>query len=719
MAVNVKVPGLSTTNISSFSVQEDATPIEPSSSAGGVGQISVGLDDFADAQQLIGQVILADGTRGKTSGNIRTLSSSDGKLTVTADSVLGKFNTDRTVQPYVGTLGGAIQFYSDLVDIQNDIVTDSTITSRPVTYAGFKGNVWVAIKQILAKEQVEMALVFDRVYVRPLRKLTINQNRKTSDGWAIDNNNAARTVEVYYYNNDYGTQREVYPRKGEAAPIYSVGAGETLVFTEQLNASMISVNQPVVQDFVNNTTFSGTNGVYAVSGNDGLPITAAQWTAQGGSVKVRMTDDPSIIEITVTGARSTLPAPFRIAMTSGSSNYYNSLHITGTAVTWDKQMVTLRTGVPDADTSTLVGVTVDNPFISTYEQALNLGTKTAAAYAGLNYTVSGSAHDINRAGEGRELIQATIGDFNVAYVPGTTIAAFNAVWAGDTIADFNDFWGDQVDLLWENQLFGNAPGARVLDDDANFRVTSATTTETIVQYSAALDTLVGDFNDKWPEGGTTTVTTNIFTDPEAVGLTAFETNVSMTLSTTTGWAGHASAARTTRVSSAAARMSAVVGTALTTATQWTSLLNLRASIPMTGVQFFYRPTASSSSNQVSLGTMTIPAGESVVRLTGALATAPSSTASITAVWTSANIGETLDMTGITIVQGTYTDGDFSGSMTDTHINGVTTLYDWVGATNASASTKTVTTNDFLISDFNTQFAGKTMKDFNTIPLRRN
>lgn len=500
MGVNVKVPGLSTSNVVSFSVQEDATPIDPSSSAGGVGQITVGLDEFNDAEQLIGQVILTDGSRGKTSGNVRTLNASDGKLTITADSVLGKFNTDKTVQPYVGTLGGAIQNYCDLVGIENDVVTDTTISTRPVTYPGFKGNIWVALKQLLSKEQVEIALVFDRVYVRPLRKLTVNQDRLTSSGWAIDNNNAAQTVEVNYYNHVYGIQREVYPRIGGEATVYSVGAGQTLVITEQLNASMVTVNQPVVQDNVNNTSYAGTNGVYSVSGNDGLPITAAQWTAQGGSVKVRITDDPSVIEITIVGANSALPAPFRIGMTSGSSNYYNSLHITGTAVTWDKKLVSLRTGVPASMTSVEVGVTVDNPFISTYQQALSLGMLTAASYAGLNYIVNGSALDINRSGEGRDLIQATISDFNMVYSPGTTITTFNAVWVGQTIADFNEYWAAQVDLLWENQLFGNAPGARVLQTDANFRVTSATTLESAVQYTAALDTLVSDFNAKWTGG---------------------------------------------------------------------------------------------------------------------------------------------------------------------------------------------------------------------------
>jgi len=147
-----------------------------------------------------------------------------------------------------------------------------------------------------------------------------------------------------------------------------------------------------------------------------------------------------------------------------------------------------------------VGATIDNPFIRTLSDAYSLGMKAAQANAGLNYTISGTALDINRAGSGRELIAATIADFNLAYVSGTTIATFNAEWSGQDIAALNVYFQDQVDVLFENQLFGNATGARILRPDANFRVTSATSNEASVQFNASLDTLVEDFNSIWTSG---------------------------------------------------------------------------------------------------------------------------------------------------------------------------------------------------------------------------
>lgn len=485
-------------NIENFSVQEDATPIDPGSSFGGVGRIEFSTLSDSDSKLLIGDVTLVDGSRGKTSGSVQSVSGGMEKLSVVADSILGLFNVERTVPPYVGTLSGAINFYRTFVGIPNGLTIHSDVASRPVVYPGWKGNVWVGLKQLLAKEQVEMSLVFDRLYVRPLRLLVASVDRSTTEGWDIDKTNAARSIDISYYQHEYGEQKEVYPITLDETTIYQVDADETITFREQLNASMFSVNQPSPLDWVDNARYDDTNGVYAVAGNDGLPITAAQWTAQGGSVTVAITDDPSIIEVTIRGASMPDYAPYRIAMSAGSGNFYNSLHITGEAVTWDEEIVNLKTGVTSVSSSDEVGTFVQNPFVQTREQAYSLGLLTAAAHAGLNYTVTGTALDLNRDDGTRDVIQATIADFNAAVDAGTTITEFNAEWDTLSIADFNLFWQEQVDSLFENQLFGNAVGARIKKQgEANFRITSATTRVSDIEYTASLDTLIADFNPLW------------------------------------------------------------------------------------------------------------------------------------------------------------------------------------------------------------------------------
>lgn len=496
---NLEVVAGDGSNLKSYSVQEDSTPLDPGSSFGGVGQITITANTGPDSMLLLGEVVLNDGSRGRTTGTVRSLDDRDGDLNIVADSILGLLNSDHIVQPFVGTLRGAIQYYCDLVGIQNDVTVEASIANRAVAYPGWNGNVWVHIKQLLSKEQVEMALVYNRVIVRPLRTIVANTERLTTRSRSANNQGAARKIEIYYYNHAYKTQAEVYPIPGDdsTSVIYQVNAGETVTFSQEVNASLISVNQPVAVDFVNDRPYPGSAGVYSVAGNDGLPITAAQWQAQGGSVRVAITDDPHIIDITIVGASMTQYAPYRIAMSAGSNNFYNSLHITGTGVVWDKQKVVIPTGASNAVTGEEVGITVDNPFVSTLSQAYSLGAKTAANYAGLNYTLSGTAYDINRDDVSRDLIRATVKDFNDATPSGTTVGEFSNDWANSTVAQFDQFWQAIVDNIWENQLFGNAAGARVMTPDANFRIDTATTTESSVQFTASLDTLVQDFDPLW------------------------------------------------------------------------------------------------------------------------------------------------------------------------------------------------------------------------------
>jgi hypothetical protein len=484
-------------NIKGFSVQEDATPIDPGSSAGGVGQITVNVNENPESYSLIQEVItLSDRSTGKVQGTVRNISTSNGDATVVADSVLGLFNSDHIVPPKVGTLGAVFQSYCDIVGIVNDVTVDASIASRPVTYPGWVGNMWVHIKQLLAKEQVELALVFNRVVMRPLRQVEVNAERESSRSASVDNQNTAKKVEINYYNNVYGNQIEVYPLTTDEPTIYQVDAGETITISVSLNASMMSLNQPTCINFVEDRPYPGTNGVYSVSGNDGLPITAAQWTAQGGSVTVALTEDPSVMEITITGASMTDYAPYRIAMSAGTSSYYNSLHITGEGIQQEIKTLTLVTGATSAVTGNEVGITVDNPFISSLADAYKAGIHTAKNYAG-RWTISGSAYNLNRPDDSREFISATVADFNALYPGGMTVAEFNVLWAGKTIADFNAYWDEQFESLWLNQAFGNLSGARVKRGDAYFRVLSATTTAEGTSYSAELDTIVSDFNPVW------------------------------------------------------------------------------------------------------------------------------------------------------------------------------------------------------------------------------
>jgi hypothetical protein len=448
------------TNIENYSIVEDATTIDPSNYNGGAGQVTVQTQDIVASnirEFYTAALTLEDTTLGQVQATVRGMSNSNGSLTLTADSIVGLLNVDKTVQPQTSTLGQALSYYLGLVDLAGSLSVDSSITARPVVYPGWDGNLWDNIKRILLAERIELTLVDGLIVVRPLRTQEIRTDYFTQSGWDMNSQQVANKVRLHYYSNTLINQGEVYPvppdeimpQDAEDAPpaseptVYNVDAGETLVFTVDMKASLTQVNQPQIVDFVENRSYAGTNGVYAVAGNDGKPITAAQWTAQGGRLSVRLLN-PNQIEVTIIGAYASEFAPYRIAMTAGTSSYYNSLHITGRGVFFTDRYVDLVTGATANTTGEEIGAEVENPFISTLAQAYTVGQHAAATYA-TTQTISGN---------GRRLID-------------------------------------------DGSTFGNVAGGRILVDNAYYRVNSATHGPDQTSLNGSLDTLIKDMNQRF------------------------------------------------------------------------------------------------------------------------------------------------------------------------------------------------------------------------------
>lgn len=432
-------------NIVSWSVQEDATTLDPSNFNGGAGQVTVNaLEGENSLLAMDKQLFLENDSLGTIQTTVRDVQTNDGNLTLVADSPLGLFNSYHTVLPHVGTLRSAMSYYLGVVGITSTLSVDSSIADRAVVYPGWVGNVWDNIKQILSAEQVEMVCVLGTVLVRPLRSSVSSLRRGTTMSKSLNKQQVAEQVAVYWYNNTAINQGEVYPIPStqDAPSPLTVEASGTTVQTFRLDASLSAVNQPQPIDFVENRSYAGTNGVYSVIAADNLPVPAAQWVDNGGRLSVRVTEDPSTIEVTVVGMRESGAAlgPFRIAMSSG--NAYNSLRITGQGVAWRAESTVLYTGATGVVTGEKIGTTVENRFISTYNQALNAGQHTAKAYARA-HTISGGVVGFDR------------------------------------------------------QVFGNATGSRVLSKDANYRIDGISASESGTTFSASEDTTMADFSAQW------------------------------------------------------------------------------------------------------------------------------------------------------------------------------------------------------------------------------
>ena len=500
-------------NQSEYSVQEDATTIDASNYNGGFGQITFSAVRTNDSKFALNKVMrLEDAVQGKVTGTIRDVATSDRNVTFTADSIIGLFNSHQEVPPYSGTLMGLIQYYMDIVEIPNGLEIPGTtlidgyeepLGNRPVAVLGFSGNMWDQIKRILVAQRLEMALVFDKIVVRNLRVNTATMDRATTLGEQVNAQTLAKLIEINYYNlrEMPGFSQEFYPVPSQGEPnIYQVNAGEVREFSVPLDGSMYLVNEPVMLDFVENRSYEGTNGVYSIVGNDDIPIQPAQWNAMGGWLQTALSPDGSTLTIRIKGMTDTNLQPYRVAMSSGGGNYYNSLHITGEGITSDVKTLTLHTGAPPHSTGEDVGITIDNPNISTLAEAYTAGAVAAGTYAGPNYTLSGTVTSLNRYDADQSLATATMLDFNQWWSDTghpSSMAQFNIEWSPDLMADWNEYWEQFIANSFVNQAFGQASGARIIGDDSNFRITSTTITPAGVQFTATEDTLIQDFNLVW------------------------------------------------------------------------------------------------------------------------------------------------------------------------------------------------------------------------------
>lgn len=497
MAV-VKFGATRQARVSSFSVQEDSTPIDPSDTTGGVSSVTIVQRSDADTEFLEGETfILSDKRHGQIAGVIDSLAIKNVSATLTATSIAGRIIAKRQMPPYVGTLGGAIDTYLASVNIaQGEYQVDASLIAIPVTLPGWDNDVWLMLKSLAVAYDFEISLVGEQLIFRPLRQRTAVQYRDNEVAFGISRDSMAQTVEGYYYSNQYKAGAAYYPPGGwnPDVTVYQVDAGAVVEFDIPVNASLTSIVQPTCVSFVGRYDVSTSQ--YAICGNDGLPIPPSQWAAQGGSLVVSINEDQSSIHVRLTGASQTNIAPYRVAVAAGPSDVYSSLRLTGTGVFYTPQKISVPTGADPDRATQEVGATVQNPFFSTMGDLLDHLIWTVARFAAPRGTMSVTTRDLNKRGDALTYSYPTIRAFNAVWT-GKTIAQHNTAHSGMSIADFNEEQAALVVQSIENQLFGNMGGARLAARDNYWRIRTATDNGAQISYTAEIDTTIGDFNDTW------------------------------------------------------------------------------------------------------------------------------------------------------------------------------------------------------------------------------
>jgi hypothetical protein len=505
MAITLKVIGNghfegAETNLSSYSASEDSTPIEPSDSSGGTGEVSFTVTEDSGPEGSIllrgDTVELEDGSNGRTRGLVTGVGGSGGEARLTAAARLNKLVINCVMPPFQGTLEAAFRYYLSIGGISDGIVVDASIAARPVVLPAWSGNLWDYLKKLCVAEQVEVSLVSSNVVLRPLRGRVVTPLTNSEERWSVEDGELAQSVEVYYYNNKYSQQALVYPVSPlVVTPIMQVATAEVTVTNVKLDASVYSVQQPRAVQSVGNF-YVGVESVYSILDSDGVTIDPVKWTNAGGSLSVELGEDRRSLIITLVGPSNLDNAPFRVAASEGHTAAYSSIKIVGIAVESTPVLLTIPTGVPASRSSQLVGTTIDNPFISTIAQAYSVGMITAGKFAGAKQTVSVSASVVNRDGEIGSTRYPTFAEFTTQQ--GTaTFADFNAASGTDTYEDFTAALFAEVADNFENQAFGNIAGARVLFREAWYRIRSANISHDIMSYSGEKDTLFSDFDSVW------------------------------------------------------------------------------------------------------------------------------------------------------------------------------------------------------------------------------
>lgn len=304
--------------------------------------------------------------------------------------------------PFQGTLGNYVkQFETPRLTI----TTDPSIANQQILAPGWEGETWYWFKMFCAAYGLDAILDGNTLHVSPFRTDAVwaDEFHDTGVTYQSQSGNDAQAVEVYSYNGSWVSHRLVYPTGGwnEDVDVLTVNAGEVEEYDLEVDGSLVSIENPTMTTFVGRSDNSTSQ--YTVVADDGFPVQPAMWADRGGNVEVSLNEDSKSIKVKFTGAQNiprsdgTYSETFAIALASDTSGHqYSTLRIRGTGIIYDKSKLTVATGVPEEQTGTEVGVTIDNPFLITPNMAYEAAVATSAAYQG--YALTGTTNAANPDG---------------------------------------------------------------------------------------------------------------------------------------------------------------------------------------------------------------------------------------------------------------------------------------------------------------------------------
>lgn len=344
-----------------YSFTVDIPPLNPAELGGSTGSISITTEPLSDSQFLRGnEFSLTDSRFGSAFGIVGGVDSNDESTSITGESNLRKFTDNLSIPPkYLVSTSECMNSVLSLVGFRSSGLSTDNLDVFP----GWRGSLFDYIKHFCSARGLEYYSDLDApntLVFRPVGQKELDLAGAASFSHTISDQSLAQAVEVVV--RDYVTPSSIFANI-EFTPAYADGEsqiltvdpGKTVEYEIKINGWARTVNQPQAVDYVGPEEQTGL-GSYCVAGNDGLPVSAMQWNAQGGKLRVEIGEDPGVLKVVLTAPnRAYLPSPdgtadrygpYSIAATSVLDNtFYNSLHITGAGVCTRNSTITCPTGV--------------------------------------------------------------------------------------------------------------------------------------------------------------------------------------------------------------------------------------------------------------------------------------------------------------------------------------------------------------------------------------
>lgn len=496
MSISFKI-GTEVYETQDYTVNESATPLAAGNVSGAVGtiQVTVPIPDpdikpnhpvtILGPETLIDQPVeLLDTFRGFTLGTVSEVSTSGALMSLTCLTRLGDLLVyDVQALPFSGTLEDALLYYLSLGGVDTEFLIDNSLKDRQVAFSGWDGELWTNMKELAASQDCDISLVSGVILFRPLRTREAIRGR---DVQKVRNNplpNLAQAIEVYNYNNEPVSGAMVYPTGGWISDdqVLTVEADEVAEYTLNLSTSLSSVEQPVPKRRVRYNQTNEEGSVYTILTDNGQVVDPGVWTRHGGKVEVFINADTTSVTVRIYSARGLWANRKRVKSfslgfpRSKDDSLRPTLRIVGSGVQFRKEKVTIPTSAPPSKTTTPVGVTIDNPFISSTNDVYRMGTRAARAFAGISPALTGDISAINKRGDTGEAIYASYGEIQDLY-SGMTYAQVETDVGSVTYGQHHRNTEEQFSNEDINQAFGNVQGARIYDPKSRryYRVTSGT-----------------------------------------------------------------------------------------------------------------------------------------------------------------------------------------------------------------------------------------------------